>query len=81
MMHNLKACPFCGGRPYIESQSRCFINGESVRCAYVRCTECECRTQRVPIKPSQAEAVQKVVNSWNARYNAVSYIPVGDHRR
>lgn len=79
MMHNLKACPFCGGRPYIESHSRCYINGESTRAAYVRCTDCESRTERFPVSLGQRKAVDAAVNRWNARYEAVGYIPVGDH--
>ena len=80
MYHNLKACPFCGGRPYIESRIRGFVNGESARVAYVRCTDCNARTDRIPISIGQAKAVDAVVNKWNARYNAIGYIQVGDHR-
>ena len=81
MMHNVKACPFCGGRPYIESHSRAFIGGETTRVAYVRCSECNARSERVPISIGQSEAVKRVVAQWNCRYNAVGFIPVGDHRR
>ena len=82
MMHNLKACPFCGGRPFIESHSRAFLKGEPTHVAYVRCSECEARTSKIPIDPiGQAEAVKRAVNRWNSRFECVSYIPVGDHRR
>ena len=80
-LHNLKACPFCGGKPYIESHSRGFVDGKSTRVAYVRCSECNCRTERLPISIGQAEAVRAVVNKWNCRFDAVGYMPVGDHRR
>ena len=62
MTHNLKACPFCGGRPYIESHSRGFVKGVSCRVAYVRCTECNTRTERFPISMGPAEAVKAAVN-------------------
>ena len=45
-MAELKPCPFCGGKPYLETRHRAFINGETTRVAFVRCTECEARTQR-----------------------------------
>ena len=81
MMHNLKACPFCGGRPFIESHSRAFLKGEPTHVAYVRCSECEARTTKIPISIGLSEAVHRAVNRWNSRFNAVGYMPVGDHRR
>ena len=80
MVYNLKACPFCGGRPYIESGSRGFYRGESTRVAFVRCTECNARSNRIPISIGQAKAVQAVVNQWNCRFDAISYEPCSDHR-
>lgn len=81
MIHNLKACPFCGGRPYIESGSRAYVKGESTRVAYVRCTDCNARTDKIPISVGQSKAVHAAVNKWNCRYDAYGYMPVGDHRR
>ena len=80
MVCNLKACPFCGGRPYIESNSRGFVKGVSCRVAYVRCTECNTRTARFPVSIGQREAVDAAVNRWNCRFNSISYTPISDHR-
>lgn len=77
--YNLKACPFCGGRPYIEAHTRCFVNGESTKAAYVRCTECECRTEKFPVSLGPRKAVEAAVNRWNSRFECISYIPVNDH--
>lgn len=80
MIHYLKACPFCGGRPYIESGSRGFVKGVSCRVAYVRCVDCNTRTERIPISIGQSKAVQAVVRKWNCRFDAQEYMPIGDHR-
>ena len=80
MTYNLKACPFCGGRPYIESNSRGFVKGISCRVAYVRCTECNTRTARFPVSIGQRVAVDAAVNRWNSRFNSISYTPISDRR-
>lgn len=72
-MESLKPCPFCGGRAYLERSSRGFINGESTRIAYVRCTKCEARSGRAKLTDyghtsSSSEAVNAVVERWNKRY-------------
>lgn len=79
MFHNLKACPFCGGRPFIESRSRGFLKGQETRVAYVRCSDCEARTSKIPVSIGQKEAVKRAVNLWNCRFNAIGTMPVGDH--
>ena len=79
--HNLKGCPFCGGMPYIESHSRAFVNRESTRVAFVRCKDCNTRTERIPLDPiGQAEAVQRAVNRWNSRFDSQVFMCVNDHR-
>ena len=68
----LKPCPFCGGKPYLEQSSRAFVNGEPGRVAFVRCTNCEARTGKVPLmkygKTSNSiEANDEAVELWNRR--------------
>ena len=69
---SLKPCPFCGGKPYLESSSRGFINGQSERIAYVRCSVCNARSPRIPLskygKTSYSkEANLEVAELWNRR--------------
>ena len=45
MPNELKPCPFCGGKAYLEMRHRAFIKGKTTLVAYVRCRECEARTQ------------------------------------
>lgn len=79
-IHNLRACPFCGGRPYIESRFRAFIKAETTKVAFVRCKDCHARTDRFPLSMGQANAVQAAVNRWNCRWNDSVYYPTDDHR-
>lgn len=71
-MNNLKSCPFCGGKAFLERSHRAFINAETTKVAFVRCTKCNARSGRVNLsdygKTSRsAEAELKVINSWNNR--------------
>ena len=71
-MAELKPCPFCGGKPYLETRHRAFINGETTRVAFVRCTECEARTQRFSIEvfgrtSYSGEANARAIEHWNRR--------------
>lgn len=73
----LKPCPFCGGRAYLEARHRAFINAQTTRVAYVRCTKCNARTERIPLekygKTSRStEAESEAVKAWNARYSEKS---------
>lgn len=77
--HILKSCPFCGGKPYIESRSRAFIDGETTHVAYVRCSECNARTERFPNSIGARESVRLAVDAWNKRFDNVIYERVGDH--
>ena len=71
-MIELRNCPFCGGKAYLENSHRAFINAETTKVAFVRCTKCNARSGRVNLsdygKTSlSAEAELKVINSWNNR--------------
>ena len=71
-MNNLKPCPFCGGKPYLESNHRAFIKGQTSRVAFVRCRECNARTQRFELKDfgrtaHSGEANQCAIEAWNRR--------------
>ena len=80
MKYDLKTCPFCGGTPYIESDSRGFYKGESAKVAFVRCTTCNMRTERFPVSIGRRAAVDLAVKRWNMRFNGISLCTVGDHR-
>ena len=79
--HNLHPCPFCGGKPYIENETRCFINGQTAKAALVRCTDCNCRTARIPISIGRKQAVESAIMRWNSRYEDRGYFAVGDHMK
>lgn len=68
----LKPCPFCGGKPHLETRHRAFINAQTTRVALVRCTECNARSGRFELKDfghtsSCLEANNKAIEAWNRR--------------
>lgn len=70
--YNLLPCPFCGGKPQLESKYRSFIAGKSERVALVRCLKCGARASRVPLRQygktsHSIEAEQEAVAIWNTR--------------
>ena len=71
-MAELKPCPFCGGKPYLETRHRAFIKAKTTRVAFVRCRECEARTQRFELTDFghtsySEEANKKAIEAWNRR--------------
>ena len=71
-MGELKPCPFCGGKPYLETRHRTFINAKTTRVAFVRCTACEARTQRFALidfgcTSFSYEANKRAAEAWNRR--------------
>lgn len=65
---NLKTCPFCGGKPFIEEKSRGFVNGEPTHVTYIRCSVCNARSPRFDLKDCENYvAVQKAADAWNKR--------------
>lgn len=69
---SMKPCPFCGGKPYLETSSRAFVNGTSTRVTFVRCIRCNARGNRVNIaefgkSTRSIDAEQKAVHAWNRR--------------
>ena len=72
----VKSCPFCGGKPYIEESQRGFVGGKSTHVCFVRCRDCNARSERVNIEDyghtsRSSEAIERVVAAWNARvYNS-----------
>ena len=73
-MCNMRSCPFCGGKPYLERSSRAYIGGRSMKVAYVRCTECSARGPKIPImkygKTSHSvEAELEAEELWDRRNN------------
>ena len=72
MMIELKPCPFCGGKPYLETRHRAFIQAQTTRVAFVRCTKCNARTNRFELQSfgrtsSSKEANEKAAEAWNRR--------------
>lgn len=70
----LKPCPFCGGKAYLERSHRAFIDAETTKVTFVRCTVCNARSGRVNIadygrSSSSIEASDKAIRSWNRRAN------------
>lgn len=68
----LKPCPFCGGKPYLETNHRAFINARTTKVAFVRCRNCNARTERIPLekygKTSHSfEAELDAIAAWNKR--------------
>lgn len=71
-MAELKPCPFCGGKAYLEQRHRAFINGVSTRVALVRCTNCEARSPRFELEDfgrtsHSSKANEKAIDAWNRR--------------
>ena len=72
MRYELKSCPDCGGEAYLERSHRAFINAQSTRVAFVRCTVCNARSGRYKLEdygsPNHSPAAEQLaVESWNRR--------------
>lgn len=68
----LKPCPFCGGRAYIEKHQRAFVNAESTHVSFVRCMQCGARSERFDHRnyaesTRRASAFSDAVEAWNRR--------------
>ena len=71
-MTELKPCPFCGGKPYLETHHRAFINAKTTKVAFVRCRDCEARSNRFELETFgrtsySHEANLKAIEAWNRR--------------
>lgn len=71
-MCEMKPCPFCGGKPYLETNHRAFINAKTTKVAFVRCGSCNARTERFKLEDfghtsKSKEANLKAVEAWNRR--------------
>ena len=80
-MYKIKTCPFCGGKPYLETSHRAFIDGETTRVAFVRCTKCNARSGRFKLSDfghtsRSLEANEAAVNDWNRRAEEVSIVDI-----
>ena len=70
--YNLLPCPFCGGRAVLERSHRAFVNGETTRVAFVRCSQCNARSGRTKLSDfgstsHSSLAEQTVIDNWNRR--------------
>lgn len=77
----LKTCPFCGGKPYIEESQRGYIGGESTKVCFIRCSVCNARSERVDVRSyghttRSKEAVEDVAARWNARADKTEIVEV-----
>ncbi len=82
----VKACPFCGGKPYLEESQRGFVDGKSTKVCYVRCKNCNARSSRVNLadyhcSSYSADAIAKVIESWNKRVESVQEFEITGHRK
>ena len=58
----LKPCPFCGGKPYLETNHRAFINAKTTKVAYVWCRNCNARTERIPLEKYKFDMMLSIYN-------------------
>lgn len=68
----MKVCPFCGGKPYLERSHRAFVDGKPTKVTFVRCSVCNARSGRVNISDYEhtshsIEAENKAIEMWNRR--------------
>lgn len=68
----LEPCPFCGGRARLETHHRAFINAQTTKVAFVRCTQCEARSGRFELRDygrtsHSHEANKNAIAAWNRR--------------
>ena len=72
MKYDLKPCPHCGGKAYLERRHRAFIKAETTHVAFVRCTQCSARSGRFKLAdygtPNHSEEAERLaVEAWNLR--------------
>lgn len=75
--YDLKPCPHCGGKAFLERRHRAFINAKTTTVAFVRCTLCNARSGRFGLEETggtrnhSAAAEQMAVDAWNKRVGEV----------
>ncbi len=72
MENELKPCPFCGGKAYLEKSSRGFVKAKPTKVAFVRCTVCDARSTRFDLAQygrtsKSKEANAEAIKAWNGR--------------
>ena len=70
-MADLKPCPFCGGRAFLERSAGANINGKKQTAAYVRCSKCYARTGRMLYgnndPDGRTRAKNDAIDAWQKR--------------
>lgn len=71
-MIELKPCPFCGGRPFVEKHHRAYVDNVSTHVSFVRCMQCGARAQRFDHAEyvescRRSSAFSDAVAAWNKR--------------
>lgn len=80
-MIELRTCPFCGGRPYVEEDQRGFINGQSTHVCFIRCCACNSRSPRIDIdeykkQMTAREAIDMIAETWNTRVDDAPFMSI-----
>ena len=75
----LEKCPFCNGKAVLERSFRAFINAQTTRVSFVRCSQCNARGPRFAIeqysdtsKNHSTTAEELAVKAWNTRFTSES---------
>ena len=74
----LENCPFCNAKAILERSFRAFVNGQTTRVTFVRCSQCNARGPRFEIekystsKNHSTTAEELAVQAWNTRFTSES---------
>lgn len=68
---NLKPCPFCGGKAFLERADKAKVGSRRMKVIYARCGNCWARTGRMAYMDdeidSRLKAKRDAITAWNIR--------------